>query len=170
MVANIIEQEFFYDIEDYVDMKKHQFTYFELCLFLKFFYKRVHYEIPTYTKEYENDVYEDGTVKDDSVWSQMHQTYKALANWVWSDKVMPNYEPDEFVVSGVKVWNDRYLPKRYDYYNETFSGQKFQERFAEIIGTERLEVKDRLRVHEELLTYLRNGTELEKAVALCQMK
>lgn len=160
----VIEQMSFYNIEDFCDTKKHTFTYFELCLFFKLFYKRVHYEIPTYTKEYENDVYEDGTVKDDSVWTKMHQTYKALSYWVWSDEVMPDYEPAEFVVSGVKVWNDRHLPKRYDYYNQTFIGQKFQERFAEIIGTERLGIEERLRVHEELLTFLRNGMELEEGV------
>ena len=37
--------------------------------------KRVHYKVPTYTKSYSNDIHQDGTIKDDSVWTQIHQTY-----------------------------------------------------------------------------------------------
>ena len=123
--------------------------------------KRLHYKVPTYTKSYSNDVHQDGTIKDDSVWTQMHQTYKSLSNWI---PVQFGGEPEEFVISGIRIWNDNYKAERYEYYNQYFQGQEFTTRFAEIIGTERLEVKDRLRVHEELLTYLRNGMELKESV------
>lgn len=123
--------------------------------------KRVHYKTPTYTKHYANDIHQDGTVKDDSVWTKMHQTYKALSNWI---PVQFGGEEDEFEVHGVKVWNDNYKAERYEHQNQVFIGQEFSTRFAEIIGTERLGIEERLRVHEELLTFLRNGMELEEGV------
>lgn len=127
--------------------------------------KRVHYKVPTYTKSYSNDVHQDGTIKDDSVWTQIHQTYKALANYCPFPMFEEQKESYEF--EGLRIWTDIYTRGRYEYYGQTFEGQEFSERFAEIMGTERFGVEERLKVHTELLAFLRNGMELEKAVALC---
>ena len=123
--------------------------------------KRVHYKTPTYTKSYSNDIHQDGTIKDDSVWTRMHQTYRALANWI-----TPQFggEPDEFETDGIRVWNDNYYAEPYEHQGQRFTGQEFSARFAEIIGTERMYVENRLRVHEQLLTYLRNGMCLDEGV------
>jgi hypothetical protein len=129
--------------------------------------KRVHYKVPTYTKTYTNDIHQDGTIKDDSVWTQIHQTYKALANYC----PFPMFEEqkESYDFEGVRIWTDVYTRGRYEYYGQTFEGQEFSERFAEIIGTERLGVEERLKVHTELLAFLRNGMNMQEAVNKCLM-
>lgn len=164
----MVAQEVLYDIEEYVDMKKHKFSYFELCLFLKLFYKRVHYEVPTYTKTYTNDVHIDGTIKDDSVWFQMHETYKIIARY-FPEPIMGQKVKEVFIEDGLRIWTDIYTRGRYEYYGQVFEGQEFSERFAEIIGSERLGVEERLKVHTELLAFLRKGMDMRKAVKECQM-
>jgi hypothetical protein len=76
-------------------------------------------------------------------------------------------QKESYDFEGVRIWTDVYTRGRYNYYGQVFKGQEFSERFAEIIGSERLGVEERLKVHTALLAFLRKGMKMREAVTLC---
>lgn len=126
--------------------------------------KRVHYKTPLYTKYYTNDISSDGIVYDDSKWSQMHQVYKAVANWV---VISYGKEPEHFDIEGLRIWNDYYKADTYYYKNQRFKGQEFRCRMGEIIGTEKLNIDERLSIHNCFIELMRAGKTIKEAVQLC---
>lgn len=126
--------------------------------------KRTHYKIPLYTKYYTNDISSDGIVYDDSKWTQMHQIYKEVANWV---VISYGYEPEQFDINGLRIWNDYYNAESFLYKNQYYKGQVFRCRMGEIIGTEKLSVDERLNIHKCFLNFMRDGKNIKEAVKLC---
>lgn len=125
--------------------------------------KRVRYtNRPTYRKSYKNDVNDDGVVKDDSIWGQMHQMYLSIAGYCLIETFQRQEEVFEY--QGLRVWHDIYTKGKYEYYGEMFEGQEFDDRFAEIIGTENWFIDKRLEAHKMLLTFLHSGREIKESV------
>lgn len=130
--------------------------------------KRIHNSIPTYTKAYENYQDSEGTIfNDEATWGRMSQVYSILGN---------NHFAILFDMTDVKDFGivrsrtKRYGPEKYKYKDlmnpkakwEVYTGQEFEEKQAEIIGSELLGIEERLFLHETLLEYLEDGYRIEQ--------
>lgn len=123
--------------------------------------KRVHNKIPTYRKCYRNDVI-GGEVKQDNIWGEMQTVYKQIANYCPIPLFKNNVEYEDF--DGVRVWYDTYTTDTYIHNATIYKGQEFSHTHAEIIGTERLPIEQRLKVHTLLLEQLRQGKTITEAL------
>lgn len=130
--------------------------------------KRIHNTIPTYTKTYENYQDTEGNVFNDvETWGRMSQLYSILGN---------NHFPILFSLEDTKDYGivrsttKRYFAEKYEYKDrmnpkskwQEYTGQEFEEKQAEIIGSENLEIEERLFLHETLLEYLEMGYKIEQ--------
>ena len=130
--------------------------------------KRIHNSIPSYTKTYENYQDTEGNVFNDvSTWGRMSQLYSILGN---------NHFPilfslDDTVDLGIiRSRTKRYFAEKYKYKDllnpksqgHTYTGQEFEEKQAEIIGSEMLGIEERLFLHESLLECLEEGYRIEQ--------
>lgn len=87
-------------------------------------------------------------------------------------------ESTAFVFKGLSVTYSVYQPEAYTYYDyptngiegkdEICRGEDFQIFEAELIGTENFSVYERIALHTQLLEYLEQGVELNKATSLLQ--
>lgn len=123
-------------------------------------HKRVHYKTPTYKKKYENDVTDDGFIKDDlKTWGRMKEVYILIGNYIIG------LNNRELVFN---FWNEEYEREIYTYKGKTFKGQHFRVVEAEIKGSEDMRIDKRLKLHEEVLEMLRNNKDLECIKEYCQ--
>jgi hypothetical protein len=149
----------------------------QVCLFEKSEYvlsgveptkRRIHYKLPTYKKVYQNDNLITEGVKDDiKTWGEMKLTYLKLANFF----PLPFGSTEQvFNFGSIRVWKQEYT-NQYYYYNSV-RYKEIPDFFleAEIIGTEKWSVEDRLNIHKELLENLRNGMNQEDIELWLQKK
>lgn len=130
--------------------------------------KRVHYSKPTYFKDYENFKDTEGNVfNDKATWGRMSQVYSMLGN----NHFAILFSTDDIKDYGiVRCYTRRYFAEKYEYKDlmnpkskwETYIGQDFEEKQAEIIGSELLGIEERLFLHESLLEYLEQGYKIEQ--------
>lgn len=130
--------------------------------------KRVHYKNTTYTKYYKNDII-DGKIHNNHIvtWGRMRELHTMLANFfpVFFSSVEPSlveedYKAYDFGV--VRVWDNVYLPETYTHQGAIYKGQEFRVIEAEIIGSEDLNIQERLYLHETLLELLEEGYRIEQ--------
>ncbi|MCM1339398.1 MAG: hypothetical protein NC191_06980 [Muribaculaceae bacterium] len=130
--------------------------------------KRIHNEIPTYTKTYENYQDAEGNIFDDvNTWGRMSQVYSMLGNNHFHILFSVNDIQDFGIV---RSRTKRYFAEKYKYKDlmnpksrwQTYTGQDFEEKQAEIIGSELLGIEERLFLHETLLEYLEMGYRIEQ--------
>lgn len=129
--------------------------------------KRIHNEIPTYTKTYENYQDSEGNIFDDvSTWGRMNQVYTLLSKFFPIFFSLENTQ--DFGI--VRSRKNEYYIEEYEYKDlmnpkskrKTYTGQEFTVRQAEIIGSELLGIEERLFLHETLLEYLEEGYRIEQ--------
>ena len=133
-------------------------------------HKRVHYKTTTYTKVYKNDVI-DGKIhnNDISIWGRMRELSIILSNFFLDFLTNKDIEPsiiDEehkaYDFGVVRVWDNVYLAETYTYQGVVYKGQDFRFIEAEIIGSEDLNIQERLYLHETLLELLEEGYRIEQ--------
>lgn len=129
--------------------------------------KRVHYKTPTYKKFYKNDIGSNITQNDTSNWGRMRQLHLTIANFfpIFFSGVEPTITEDNYKVYDfgiVRVWDNIYLPESYTHKGAIYKGQEFRVLEAEIVGTEDLNIQERLYVHETLLELLECGYRIEQ--------
>ena len=130
--------------------------------------KRVHYKTPTYTKVYKNDVV-DGKINtnDTFLWGRMREIHSLLANFfpIFFSDVVPSIETEDYKAYDfgiVRVWDNVYLPETYTHQGAIYKGQEFRVIDAEIIGSEDLNIQERIYLHETLLELLEEGYRIEQ--------
>lgn len=122
---------------------------------------RVRFKNTTYTKIYKNDVIENEntklSTKDDlATWGQMKEVYIELANCYLH--LIPFGSPDTvFVFGNVRVWKQVYTNKSYIYRGERYKEVPDVFYEAEIIGTENLQIEQRLKIHKKLLEQVKQN-------------
>lgn len=130
--------------------------------------KRIHYTTPTYTKTYENYQDAEGNIFDDEgTWGRMNQTYSILGNNFFPI-LMSLEDTKDFGI--IRSRTMRYFAEKYEYKDlmnprsewRTYTGQEFEYKQAEIIGSENLGIEERLFLHESLLEYLEEGYRIEQ--------
>lgn len=101
-------------------------------------------------------------------YTEMNNLYISLANYL----PLPLFSNDEgvFVFGKIRYWYMVYNSDEYSYLNddgilEDCQGDDFKVVEAEIIGTENMSIDKRIALHKALIELLRNGIQLEKAVA-----
>ena len=126
-------------------------------------HKRVHYKTTTYTKVYKNDVI-DGKIQHNDIflWGRMRELYKRLANFfpIFFSNIEPSITSEEhkaYDFGIVRVWDNVYLPETYIHQGAIYKGQEFRVIEAEIIGSEDLNIQERIYLHETLLELLEDG-------------
>ena len=130
--------------------------------------KRVHYKNTTYTKYYKEDVI-DGKIQNNQTFQQgrMRQLYTRLANFfpIFFSGVQPSFIEEDYKAYDfgiVRVWDNVYLPETYTHQGAIYKGQEFRVIEAEIIGSEDLNIQERLYLHETLLELLEEGYRIEQ--------
>jgi hypothetical protein len=131
-------------------------------------YKRVHYKTATYTKVYKNDVI-DGKIQHNDIflWGRMRKLHSLLANFfpIFFSGVEPSIidgENKAYDLGIVRVWDNIYLPESYTHKGTIYKGQDFRVIEAEIIGSEDLNIQERLYLHETLLELLEDGYNINQ--------
>ena len=130
--------------------------------------KRVHYKNTTYTKVYKNDVI-DGKIQHNDIflWGRMRELNKRLSNFfpIFFNGVSPCVEGEDYKVFDfgmVRVWENIYRAEMYTYRGAIYKGQEFKTLEAEIIGTEDLNIQERLYIHETVLELLEEGYNIDQ--------
>ena len=130
--------------------------------------KRVHYKNVTYTKVYKNDMI-DGKIQnnDTFVWGKMRELHSRLANFfpVFFNGVEPSERGEDYKCYDfgvVRVWDNIYLSETYTHQGIVYKGQDFRVLEAEIIGTEDLNIDERIFIHTSLLEALEDGYRIEQ--------
>ena len=129
--------------------------------------KRVHYKTPSYKKAYKNDIGSNITQNDTYNWGRMRQLHLTIANFfpIFFSGVEPTITEDNYKVYDfgiVRVWDNVYLPETYTHQGSIYKGQEFRVLEAEIVGTEDLNIQERLYIHETLLELLECGYRIEQ--------
>jgi hypothetical protein len=130
--------------------------------------KRVHYKTPTYTKVYKNDIINGKIHNNDThSWGRMRELHARLANFfpIFFSNVEPVITEDDYRVFDfgiVRVWDNVYLPETYTHQGAIYKGQEFRVIEAEIIGSEDLNIQERIYLHETLLELLEEGYRIEQ--------
>ena len=130
--------------------------------------KRVHYKTVTYSKVYKNDIV-DGKIHNNDilVWGRMRELNSRLANFfpIFFNGVEPTEEGEDYRCYDfgvVRVWDNNYQSEYYTHQGTSYKGQDFKVLEAEVIGTEDLNIDERLFVHESLLEALEDGYQIEQ--------
>lgn len=131
-------------------------------------HKRVHYKNTTYTKFYKNDVIDGKVLNNETfLWGKMRTLHIQLANFfpIFFSKIEPSiieedYKAYDFGI--VRVWDNVYLPETYTHQGAIYKGQEFRVIEAEIIGSEDLNIQERLYIHETVLELLEEGYRIEQ--------
>ena len=129
--------------------------------------KRVHYKTTTYTKFYKEDIAFGKTYNNTLIWGRMRQLHLTIANFfpIFFSGVEPTITEDNYKVYDfgiVRVWDNIYLPESYTHQGAIYKGQEFRVLEAEIIGSEDLNIQERLYLHETLLELLECGYRIEQ--------
>jgi hypothetical protein len=131
-------------------------------------HKRVHYKTTTYTKVYKNDVI-DGKIHNNDIyfWGRMRELHKRLANFfpIFFSNIEPSIIEEDYKVYDfgiVRVWDNVYLPETYTHQGAIYKGQEFRVIEAEIIGSEDLNIQERIYLHETLLELLEDGYNINQ--------
>lgn len=130
--------------------------------------KRVHYKNTTYTKVYSNDLIDGKILNDDLyIWGRMREVHERLSNFfpVFFNGIQPVEEGEDYKIYDfgmVRVWDNTYTSEYYTYKRERFKGQDFKVLEVEVIGTEDLNVTERLFIHTSLLEALEDGYRIEQ--------
>lgn len=131
-------------------------------------HKRVHYKTPTYIKTYSNDVIDGKVLNNDLyLWGRMKELNTRLSNFfpIFFNGAVPIDETEDykfFDFGMVRVWENIYRAEMYTYRGAIYKGQEFKTLEAEIIGTEDLNIQERLYVHETVLELLEEGYNVEQ--------
>lgn len=156
MAAQIIEktQSSLFDIKPYITGKK-----------------RVRYKVPTYTKSYEDYSGESLKIVDnleyESDYQKLDKIYLQIYNYGGHEILNSNSKEDKVKEVGqLRFWTIEYDKAPYEYEGETYEGQEFTVRGAEIIGTENWDIDKRIEIHERLLRLLRKSRSVEEAMRL----
>lgn len=130
--------------------------------------KRVHYKTTTYTKFYKNDII-DGKIHNNHIltWGRLRQLHSQLANFfpIFFNGVEPTEYGEDyryFDFGMVRVWDNSYTSETYTYRGDIYKGQDFKVLEAEIIGTEDLNIQERLYIHETVLELLEEGYNIDQ--------
>ena len=128
--------------------------------------KRVHYKTTTYTKVYKEDIVDGIFSHNIFSWGRMRELHKILANFfpIYFNGVEPtevgeDYKCYDFGV--IRVWDNSYLSESYTHQGAIYKGQDFKVLEAEVIGTEDLNIQERLYIHETVLEMLEEGYNIE---------
>lgn len=138
--------------------------------------KRKRYKNPTYIKFYKEDVYINGSQTDsEEKWGNMNRLYIELANYfpyplAFSQCKDITYEDENtsYIETGIiRTYKICYQKGKYKYKGDDgilreYDGEEFFNNYAEIIGTEDLEINERLFIHYWLIEYLNQGYQIEK--------
>jgi hypothetical protein len=131
-------------------------------------HKRVHYKTTTYTKVYKNDVI-DGKIHNNDIflWGRMRELHTRLANFfpIFFSNIEPSITSEDYKAYDfgiVRVWDNVYLPETYTHKGAIYKGQEFRVIEAEIIGSEDLNIQERIYLHETLLELLEDGYNINQ--------
>ena len=131
-------------------------------------HKRIHYKTPTYTKIYSNDVIDGKVLNNDLyLWGRMKELHARLSNFfpIFFNGVEPTEQGENyryFDFGMVRVWDNTYTSETYTYRGDIYKGQDFKVLEAEIIGTEDLNIQERLYIHETVLEMLEEGYNIDQ--------
>lgn len=95
-------------------------------------------------------------------YAEMKNLYACLANYL----PMPLFSNNEgvFIYGKIKYWYMIYNDDEYCYNGDIFNGENFKILEAEIIGTEKLNIEDRVHLYRRLVELLHEGLRLDEAV------
>lgn len=68
----------------------------------------------------------------------------------------------------INLWCEVYTNEQYEYQNEMFDGEKFKIIEAELIGTEKLNIDNRLYLHKKLFDLIKTGLTIHEAAEKLQ--
>lgn len=68
----------------------------------------------------------------------------------------------------LKVWQMLHVAEPYEYKGEMFEGEFIRYQEAELVGTEKLLLHNRIKLHEQFLTLLKSGNTIELALLKIQ--
>lgn len=135
--------------------------------------KRVRYKTPTYLKSYQFRTFNDdtgfyqyyGDEKHIFRIKVLHKIYSAIYNLLVCNEVIGLFDKfDEKNIDGLYIWQDIYTKGVYQYRGQNYQGEEFEYKGACILGTEKLSIKNRVKLHIRLLRYLRKGFSVKEAV------
>ena len=138
--------------------------------------KRIHYTDTKKHKNYENDKIDGQVVINDiDNYERLTACYQQLANiypvfaqqslFAQSNIGTLYYEDEEVVAYDyglIRTWLNKYYKEWYWYQGKQYLGQEFEARTAEIIGTEDLNIQERLYIHETVLEMLEDGYNIDQ--------
>ena len=75
---------------------------------------------------------------------------------------------DCYTYGFINLWYEIYKQESYEYENEMFNGEDFRIIEAELIGTERLKVEQRLYFHKKLFELVKQGKNIQTAAEMLQ--
>ena len=136
--------------------------------------ERVRYKVPTYKKQYED--YNGESLKINSSfeyasdYQKLDDLYSKIYNYSGIEILNTNSKKDKVKTIGqLRVWTIEYDKKPYEYEGETYKGQEFTVRAAEIIGTEDWDIKKRIKIHEKFLRLLHKNFSIEQALHIINL-
>lgn len=138
--------------------------------------KRVHYRYTKNHKNYENDKIDGQVVVNDrDNYERLTACYQQLANlypvfaqtslFAGNNQGVLFYEDVNVVAYDyglIRTWLNKYYKEYYWYQGKRYLGQEFEARTAEIIGSEDLNIQERIYLHETLLELLEEGYRIEQ--------
>ena len=100
----------------------------------------------------------------DNNWEYLRRLQTQLANFLDVPYFFDRDEVFLFSNNRIKAWIYVYDEEPYEYQGETYPGEQFKVREAEIVGSEKYTIEERLYLHQQLIDYLENGIKLDDAV------
>jgi hypothetical protein len=131
--------------------------------------KRIRTKKPSYKKVYKNDVINNTVVSDDvTLWGEMRKIYNELSNFF----PLPfGYNSETFDYKNyIRVWKQQFDKQEYIYHNVRYTEVPDLFFEAEIIGTENMNINERLVIHKALLNQLKQGVSVEEFFSNSEVK
>lgn len=98
-------------------------------------------------------------------YAKIARLYGQIANYL-PIPIMQTQE--QFDYEYITLWYGHYSCEYYDYQGEAFRGEDFKIIEAELKGTERFDINERIYLHEKLINLIRNGIKINEAAAMLQ--
>jgi hypothetical protein len=138
--------------------------------------KRKHYKYTNSHKVYSNDVFDNNVVKDDIyLWETLTEISKILAshypvyfeNGLFYDFNKGNlyYKSDDCIAFDfglIRSWRTKYFGEKYKYKGKIYKELPCEEITAEIIGSEDLNISERIFLLSSTLEYLEAGYSINQ--------
>ncbi len=98
---------------------------------------------------------------------ELSQILSQLANY-FPIPICNNSAKEIYQYQHIRFWFSKHECEEYEYDKEVFNGESFNIVEAELIGTEDLNIDERLFLHKKLLEFVKNGMNIQIAAGKLQ--